>query len=937
MDGSGRVVIHLFTDLEGSTRLWEQEPRRMEGALRRHDELARTTVSGHRGRLVKTTGDGIHAVFDDPIDAVEAVLRFVASLASLSEPGLTLRARCGLHAGVAAARDGDYYGGTVNRAARIMSAAHGGQVLLSEAVATLVRERLPAPAGLLSMGRVRLKDLASAELVYQLTHPGLADRFPPLRSLDQTPNNLPQQVNSFVGRHGAITELKGLIHRHRLVTLVGAGGIGKSRLALQLAAEVMDEFLDGVWLVELAPLPGPEVVTATVARVLGMGDPPDISVAAVGEFLRTRRVLLILDNCEHVLDACAQLADAVLRAAPHVCLLATSREAIRVTGECRYEVAPLSFPGAQERELAAVRAYSAVAMLLDRAREQSPRFELSPANLAAIVKICRELDGVPLALELAAARIRSLPVDEIARRLPDRFRLLTIGPRTASPRHKSLESLVAWSYHLLDEDERAMLARLSAFAGSFDLAAVEAVCDFGALADASMPELLGSLVEKSLAVLVAQAEEADAGRSASGDRYRLLETIRAFARQRLSAAGDEGEALRRHAACYLQLAVAADEEIRGPRKPFWCARLDAEHDNLRAAMAHVRGSGNNPDAALRFGVKLGAFWRFRGHATEGRAHLRAALEHPDAGCFPLSHAGALLQCGVLASFQGDSTEALALGRRALALYRTIGRPMEEASTLVMLGASSQSSGAFDEATACHEEALAIATKQNAPGLQVICFVNLGNVKLLAGDVPAARERLRQALDGVERSGESTAGIYAHEMLAQIDLRHGAALAAQERLSTALAIAQRMGDVMQCAKITLWLGRTAIALGDVGTGVARLGDGLRQLHQLALKEETVLALDLAAEAVQRRGDIEAATQIRAAAAASRAAYRFHWAPLDRAVAEADARAAMTVAGEAATAEADRRGRARSLADAVDYALDRLAASVMPSAGVTPSAM
>ncbi|MFO1303703.1 MAG: adenylate/guanylate cyclase domain-containing protein [Burkholderiales bacterium] len=933
MGGSDHVVTHLFTDIEGSTRLWEQEPQRMECALRRHDDLARATVSCYRGRLVKTTGDGMHAVFDDPIDAVEAALHFVASLASFDEPGLSLRARCGLHAGIATARDGDYYGGTVNRAARIMGAAHGGQVLLSEAVTALVRERLPAPAGLLGMGRVRLKDLASAELVYQLTHPGLADRFPPLRSLDQTPNNLPQQVNSFVGRHGAITELQGLIHRHRLVTLVGAGGIGKSRLALQLAAEVMDEFPDGVWLVELAPLPGPSIVAATVARVIGMGDSPDISFAAVGEFLRTRCVLLILDNCEHVLDACAQLADAVLRAAPHACLLATSREAIRVTGECRYEVAPLSFPAAGERELAAVRAYPAVAMLLDRAREQLPRFELSTLNLASIVTICRELDGVPLALELAAARIRSLPVDEIARRLPNRFRLLASGSRTASPRHKSLESLVAWSYQLLGEDERAMLARLSVFAGSFDLQAVEAVCGFGVLAGASLPELLGGLVEKSLATLVMQAGDAASAPSPAGARYRLLETIRAFARHRLAAAGDEAEALSRHAAYFLRLAVAADEEIRGPRKPHWCARLDTEHDNLRAAMAHVRGSGNNPDAALRFGVKLGAFWRFRGHATEGRAHLRAALEHPDAGRYPLSHAGALLQCGVLASFQGDSKEALALGRKALALYRSIGRPMEEASTLIMLGAAAQSSGVFDEATACHEEALAIAAKQNAPGLKLICFVNLGNVRLLAGDIDAARERLRQALEGVERSGESTAGIYAHEMLAQIDLREGATLAAQERLSTALALAQRMGDVMQRAKIALWLGRAAVALGDVTNGIAQLGEGLRQLHELGLKEETVLALDLAAEALQRLGDVEAAMQVRAAAAAARAAFSFHWAPLDRAVAEADAHAAMAVLGEAAASSAERRGRARSLADAVDYALERLAAAVTRAASAT----
>lgn len=943
MGHSESLVTHLFTDLEGSTRLWDQEPRRMEEALRRHDELARATVARYRGRLVKTTGDGIHAAFDDPSDAVDAVIHFLVSLAALAgESGLALRARCGVHTGTAKARDGDYFGGAVNRAARIMSAAHGGQVLLSEAVALLVRERLPAHAGLAAMGRVRLKDLASPEQIYQLTHPELADRFPPLRSLDQTPNNLPQQLNSFIGRDGAITDLQGLLRQHRMITLVGAGGIGKSRLALQLAAEVMDEFPDGVWLVELAPLSAPQLVPGTVARVLGLGeDPATSSTAAVAEFLRTRRSLVILDNCEHVIDACAEVADSVLRGAPQTCLLATSREVVRVSGECRYEVPPLSFPAGAEQNVAAVRTYPAVAMLVDRAREQLPKFDLSPLNLASVVTICRELDGVPLALELAAARIRSLPVDEIARRLPDRFRLLASGTRTAMPRHKSLESLVAWSYDLLGPQERLLLERLSAFAGSFDLPAAEAVCGFDALAGASVSDLLCGLVDKSLVNSIVPVDTDDssaagATRESTDDatvvRYRLLETIRAFARRLLDEAADGSEALRRHASYYLGLSVKADQEIRGPRKPYWCARLEAEHDNLRAAMAHVRGRGNDPDAALRFGVKLGAFWRFRGHATEGRAHLRAALEHPDAGREPLSHAGALLQSGVLASFQGDGADARALGSKALSIYRAIGRPMEEASTLIMLGAAAQYSGAFDEATACHEQALEIARRQDALALQVICFVNLGNVGLLQGDTKAARHWLEHALDMVERSGESTAGIHAHEMLGQIDLREGATLTAHERFSKAHALALQMGDVMQRAKITLWLGRAAIELNRLDPGVVQLAAGLRHLHELALKEETVLALDLAAEAVQRLGDSSAATELRAAAHASRSAFKFHWSPLDRTVAEADARDAQTVIGELAVAAAQARGSARSLAAAVGYALDRLARFASTKAAV-----
>ena len=917
------VVTHLFTDLEGSTRLWETDPARMEQALRRHDAHARSAVERNGGRVVKTTGDGIHAVFDDPTKAVDAAVAFLADLAALSqECGVTLRARCGIHAGVAAARDGDYYGAAVNRAARIMSAAHGGQVLLSEAAALLARDRLRDGAGLLPLGRVRLRDLAASEPIYQLTHARLKDRFPPLRSLDHTPNNLPQQVNSFVGREDAIAELRALLQRHRMVTLAGPGGVGKSRLAVQLAADAIDEFPDGVWLVELAPLTEPKLVPRTVAHVLAIGDDPATSsTQAIADFLRSRQCLVILDNCEHLLDACAEVSNAVLRAAPNTRLLATSRELLRVDGECRYEVAPLGLPDESAADVTAARLSPAVSMLLDRAREQAPRFDLTAQNVESVVTICRQLDGIPLAIELAAARTRSLTVEEIARRLRDRFRFLTSGTRTAMPRHRSLLALIAWSYDLLCEDERHLLERLSVFAGSFDLPAASAVCRFGALADAPVADLLWSVVDKSLAIAAPAPVASDAD---AEPRYRLLETIRAFARERLKERGDESEAQRRHVAYFLGFAVKADQEIRGPRKPYWCARLDLEHDNLRAAMAHARGS--DPDAALSFGVKLGAFWRFRGHATEGRAYLRAVLEHPDVARFAMSHAGALLQSGILASFQGDGAEARDLGRKALDLYRAIGRPMEEASTLIMLGAAAQYSGDFDDAIACHEQALAIARAQGALALQVICFVNLGNTALLRGDTEAARAYLGQALDMIERSGESTAGVHAMEMLGQIHMREGALSAARERFVTASGIAKRMGDVMQQSKTTVWLGRVAIETGDAKDGVVQLAEGLRQIHRLALKEETLLALDLSAEALHRLGDPLAAAELRGAARTLRATFKFHWPPLDRAVAEADADAAAAAMGVDAVAAAQTLGAARSLGEAVEHALDRLTSLV-----------
>ena len=840
----------------------------------------------------------MHAVFDDPADAVSASVRFTLDLAELAQAmALPLRARCGLHVGGAQARDGDYYGSAVNRAARIMSAAHGGQVLLSEAVAALVGGRLPADTSLRGLGRVRLRDLAQPEQVHQLLHPALEAQFPPLRSLDSTPNNLPQQPSSFVGRHGAIAELRELLGRHRLLTLTGPGGIGKTRLALQLAADVLDDYADGVWLVELASLSDPDLVPQTVARSLGVAERPGApAVAAIADFLATRRAVLILDNCEHVADACAALADTLLRGAAHLRILVTSREVLRVAGECLYQLQPLTVPPADERELDAAHHYPGLTLFVDRAREQQPSFELNARNLSAVITICRELDGIPLALELAAARVRSLSIEHIAQRLRDRFRLLGSGARTAMPRHQTLAAMVAWSHQLLNDDERALFERLAVFAGGFALDDAQRVCSFAPLADAEVFGLVMSLVDKSLVMAVVDAggvdRAADASppaRAAEADalpgRYRMLETIRAFALEQMEKSGTAEETARRHAMHFLDLAERGDEEIRGLRKPYWCALLTAQHDNLRAAMAWLRGPGNSPEAALRFGVKLAAFWRFQGHATEGRAYLRAALAHPDAAQFPRAHAGAMLEAGILASFQGDNDEARVLGEASLALYRSLGRPSEESSVLIMLGVVLQSTGAFAEARVCHEQALEISRTRNARAPQAICLVNLANVDMLRGDAPAARAGLLAALDVLADSGEGTASVYAHEMLGQLDLREGALPAARERFVTAHGLALRTGDVMQQAKTTMLLGRTAIALGD-DDGFAQMAQGLQRLQQLAQKEETLLALDMAAEALQMRGDAVAATRLRAACNAARVRFKFHWPPLDRAVHERD---------------------------------------------------
>ena len=450
------VTTFLFTDIEQSSRMWELDPGRMEPAMASHDRLARATVEKHRGTVVKMTGDGICAAFEDPFDAISATLELQrALLDSGATAGVALRVRCGLHAGIAERRDNDFFGTVVNRAARIMNSAHGGQTLLSQAAVLLLEGRLPADVTLRDLGTARLRDLTSPERIFQLVHPALRNEFPALRSLESTPNNLPQQVTSFVGREREIEELRALLKSARLVTLTGVGGLGKTRLSLQVAAIVVDDFPDGVWLVELAPIKDARLVPQAIASVLGVKEEAGHPVIeALLRAVKDRRLLLVLDNCEHVLPDCAEVASGLLRTAPGLQILASSREPLRVGGETTMPVSSLHVPTPTGNEsLADLHNFESMRLFSDRAAAAQPSFQLTVDNVATVVDICRSLDGIPLAIELAAARVRSLSVEVIAARLSDCFRVLTGGDRTAMPRQQTLRACIDWSYALLAERE----------------------------------------------------------------------------------------------------------------------------------------------------------------------------------------------------------------------------------------------------------------------------------------------------------------------------------------------------------------------------------------------------------------------------------------------------------------------------------------------------
>ena len=570
------TVTFLFTDIEGSTRLWEQFPDAMQPALARHDEILRSAIGAHGGALVKGTGDGVHGAFATADAAIAAAVAMQRAMgATQFETIGTLRVRVGLHSGTAELRDGDYYGSSVNRAARIMSAAHGGQIAVSHATEELLGELLPDGFEFVDLGEHRLRDLSRAERVFQLCAPDLPRDFPPLRSLDAFPGNLPLQLTSFVGREQELRAIAKSFDTSRLVTVTGVGGVGKTRLAMQVAAEVLPRFPDGAWFCELAAASDEDAMTQVVASTLGVNPRPGATLSgSITEFLGSKRLLVVLDNCEHLLSAAARLTEAILRGCPGVCVLATSREGLGTEGERNWSLRSLALPESSDSS-GAIEASDAVRLFVERATDAHSDFTLDQSSVASVAEICRRLDGIPLAIELAAARTVAMSPREIAARLDERFRLLTGGRRTAVERHQTLRATVDWSYSMLHPREQTVFDRLGVFAGSFDAAAAEAIAAGDGVEPWDVLDALTDLVAKSIVV---------AERSPEGTRYQLLETMRAYARERLDTADDGDTWRRRHAEHYANFAKQAGPGMVSADEFVWRPRLRAELDNLRAAV-----------------------------------------------------------------------------------------------------------------------------------------------------------------------------------------------------------------------------------------------------------------------------------------------------------------------------------------------------------------
>lgn len=787
----GGNVTFLFTDIERSSQLWETHPRTMGRSLAQHDELMRVSVAEHGGHVFKTVGDAFCVVFQRPVDAVHAAIaaqrRLVATAWEETGP---LRVRIALHSGEAEQRDGDYFGPTLNRVARVLSTGHGGQTLLSLATAETVRDDLHGGVSLRDLGERRLKDLSRPERIYQLVVEDLPADFPPLRSLEVLPNNLPAQVTTFVGRGREMAEVKLRLEKTRLLTLTGPGGTGKTRLSLQVAADVLDRYPHGVWLIELATVTDPDLVPDTIAQAVEIreehGRPAlDTLLAA----LRTRQLLLVLDNCEHLIQACAQVVTTLLRRCPGVNVLASSREALNISGEALYAVPPLGTleysdlrEGVNPSQLAEL---EAVQLFVERAAAVRPGFKITPENAALLGRICWRLDGIPLAIELAAARAKVLPLDQILTRLDDRFRLLSGGSRTALPRQQTLGALIDWSYDLLSEAERALLRRLSVFVAGRTLEMAEAVCSDALVPPEQVFDLISALVEKSLLTV----EDGPNGES----RYTMLESVWDYGESKLAQQGELLTFRRRHLEYFVAFAEQAEPALLGPEQKVWLERLSFENYNLNTAIRFSLEQAETIELGLRLAGALQRYWEVHNYLTEGHEQYHALLTKADGSVDAAVRAKAELGAGRLSWCQDRDADARRHYRTAQALYRELGQADAVGTIEALLGFTERNDGHAEAARAHFERAREIGEQLAEPRIIALAANGLGSLAADRGDTAFARTAKEGSLAPIRRLGDRWIIALIAGTLGRICLLEGDYPAARTYLLESLAAVRDLGN------------------------------------------------------------------------------------------------------------------------------------------------
>jgi predicted ATPase/class 3 adenylate cyclase len=823
------TITFLFTDIEGSTRLWESQPDAMKPALARHDALLREAIEGRGGYVFKTVGDAFCAAFAEPSDALEAALAAQRSLLVekwASEIG-SIRVRMAIHTGVAEEREGDYFGQPVNRVARLLSAGHGGQTLISVATQELIRDSLPEKASLLDMGEHRLKDLLRPERIYQINAPDLPSEFAPLKTLDLKLTNLPSQPTPFIGREKEITETLELLRRKEvnLVTLTGPGGTGKTRLSLQVAGELLDEFRDGVYFVALGDASDRDVALSKIALALAVregGSQPMLD--SLKDYLQDKSLLLVWDNFEQLVGAASIAAD-LLAAAPGLKLLISSQIVLRVRGEHEYPLAPLATPNLSNLPpLDQLQQNESIQLFLQRARSVNSKFELTAENAPAVAEICQRLEGLPLAIELAAARIKLLSPQAMVAKLNDRLGLLTGGARDLPARQQTLRNALDWSHSLLADQEKALFARLGIFLGGFSLDAAEAVCN----PDGSMDVLGG--VEVLLNNSLLRQEEDDSGQT----RFRMLESIREYAAEELGKTAELADIQRAHAMFYLtKVAGEIGFKLFSAESVKWLNWLEVEHDNLRSALAWSQATTEADGMKSMLLLFLSWFWYRRGYLSEGRAWGEAFLEQSGQEIGSRLRAGLLMGNSLMAVWQGEPEKALALAEEGFPImlrseddpmiafnmlglgiihinrgdhtaalplltqgaemFRQGGNDFFYATIMVHLGNAALGAGKPGEAREWHEKAYPIAKKVGDEWVIAFALNNLGEVARVNGDYAKARRYYEECEVLLRQSGDTGDLARLVHSLGYVAQHEGDLAQAQHQFSESLAMFRKFGN------------------------------------------------------------------------------------------------------------------------------------------------
>ena len=739
----------MFTDIEGSTRLLDRLGDRYPRVLEDHQRLLREAFTRRGGVEVSTEGDAFFVVFPSPSQAVAATVEVQRALAGHPWPdGEEVRVRIGLHTGEAVFGADNYVGVDLHRAARIASAGHGGQIVVSAATRALVEPSAPEGVSFRDLGEHRLKDLPRPEHLYQAMAEGLATDFPALRSMDVRPNNLPVQLTSFVGRRRELEEIEAAVRESRLLTLTGPGGTGKTRLSIQAARDLLPEFRDGAFFVALAPLTDPALVVPTVAQALGLREASDRSpIEGVIDHLRDKEMLLVLDNFEQVLDAATEVGQ-LLTSTEQVRALATSREPLGLHGEREYSVPPLGLPDPEHLPpFQGLSQYESVALFIDRAAAVVPGFAVTNENAPAIAEICARLDGLPLAIELAAARVKILTPQAMLARLDHALAFLTRGARDVPTRQQTLRDAIAWSYDLLDEEERRLFARLSVFVGGFALEAAGAVANPGGELGVDTLDGVASLTNKSLLRHMETGPEEP--------RFFMLETIREFAAERLAGSPEADDVARRHAAFCLELAEHAGPELTGPNQVHWLERFSAEHDNFRASLTWAERTGQL-DTALRLAGSLWRFWQMRGHLREARERLDRLLALPPGSASREARAKALEAAGGVSYWMADMSTARRYYEECLAIRRELGDRRAIAEALYNLGfAINYGAGRganASEARKVFQEALDMFRELGDQGAIARALWAIGIAMYMVRDYEGAFGRLQEGLEIQRRLG-----------------------------------------------------------------------------------------------------------------------------------------------------------------------------------------